>query len=210
MKTSIQPHSTYKISDTAALVRVPIPLLSLFSIVPLSYFCALGPATPAPITPGSSSCPMLNSSPIPQLTVATMAIDIPASSQNGTLTSFFEHAGPAHSIVFTPPLPSPRETMVFRHWHTKHESDVLLCFRYGTPCPEQLFVASTSFSRLGWQTGRMPGLLLLGAEEAFSASGVEWWWLDADDVVVGEGAALRGCSSDWTSRARRGLESGIR
>lgn len=94
LKSSYPPLKTHKIVyNNINLERNMSPVCDYFALrtqFPLCpYFCALGPATPAPITLGKSSCPMLNSSPMDQLTVATIAIVNPVSNQNGTLTSFF-------------------------------------------------------------------------------------------------------------------------
>lgn len=62
---------------------------------------------------------------------------------------------------------------------------------------------SASFSRLGWQTGRMPGL---GPEDgALRIWGVEWW-CDGRDGWGAEGAVSG--ASDWAPRAWRDLTSG--
>ena len=82
------------------------------------YFCALGPATPAPITLGRSSCPTLAISPTPQLTAPMRAIEIPASKKNGALISFFWQAGPPQDTVFT--FPSSPVSIVLEHLQAKH------------------------------------------------------------------------------------------
>jgi hypothetical protein len=63
----------------------------------MSYVVLLD--TPAPITPGSFSSPMLYSMPMLQPMTATIAIVKPARSQNGALTSFFWHAPPPQCVT---------------------------------------------------------------------------------------------------------------
>ena len=59
----------------------------------ISYF-GLGPDTPAPITDGSSSLPMLYNSPITNEMREMKKTVVPARSQNGAAMSFFWHAPP--------------------------------------------------------------------------------------------------------------------
>ena len=84
------------------------------------YFCALGPATPAPITLGNSSSPILYSSPTPQLVVAARPMPNTASNQNCTLISFFWHAGPPQYTVFV--FPSLSCDTVGLHLHAQQSS----------------------------------------------------------------------------------------
>jgi len=57
--------------------------------ISVRYFCVLGPATPAPITLGNSSLPILYSRPIAPATSPAMTTLKLANSTNGTETSFF-------------------------------------------------------------------------------------------------------------------------
>ena len=80
----------------------------------LLYDLFTGPLTPAPITLGSSSSPMLHTCPTAKLTRPTSPTVNKAISQNCTLTSFFWHAGPPQYVVLTRPLPS--SFVVALHW----------------------------------------------------------------------------------------------
>ena len=126
---------------------------------------------------------MLNSNPIPQLTVAANPIPRPASSQKLELMSFFWHAGPPQCTVFV--LPSESFVTVLVHLHVK-QAIVLPprsseYFRYGVPWPEQLCVAAMAASRVEWQTGRMA---VMGAEEAASVCGFEFDGRSEEEVDV--------------------------
>ena len=64
--------------------------VSKYTTQPTSHaYFLVGPLTPAPITLGSSSLPMLYNIPIPLLTRKTSTTVDPANNQNGTTTSFF-------------------------------------------------------------------------------------------------------------------------
>lgn len=76
--------------------------------------------TPAPITPGSFSSPMLYSIPILHPISPTMATVKDARSQKGTLTSCFWHAPPPQYVVHLYVLSlEVRVSSCGLHWHAK-------------------------------------------------------------------------------------------
>lgn len=75
------------------------------------------------MTPGNCSLPMDTRSPTPQLAMPTIKTVKAAINMNGTLTSFFWHAGPAQRIVFFVPLSFSR-TVVVPQRQAKHVTDL--------------------------------------------------------------------------------------
>lgn len=119
-----------------------------------------GPLTPAPITLGRSSSPIEYKFPTAHETRLTSTTEKPASSQNGTTTSFFWHAGPPYRVVLT--VPSGFVLTRARHAHDQHcfppwvFTSLFVYARLHVPWPVQFRVAVSHAVRDRWQDGRIP------------------------------------------------------